>query len=62
MVVPEEAAAVCALPVREIYRRVEAGTIHSFESEKGLLWVCLNTGLARGKALEAEPKKEDLGK
>ncbi len=58
MFTPEEAAAVCGLPVREIYRRVETGTIHSYESEKGLLWVCVNTGPVSGKALAAGPKQK----
>jgi hypothetical protein len=40
---PEAAAVATGLRPREIYRRVEAGTVHFLESEDGALAVCLDS-------------------
>ena len=39
---PETAALVSGIGTREIYRSVEAGTIHFIEKPDGSLLVCLN--------------------
>jgi hypothetical protein len=43
MVTPEDAAKVVNIPVRQVYRLVEAELIHYLEAESGLLLVCLNS-------------------
>jgi hypothetical protein len=43
MVTPEDAALVAEIPVRQIYRLVEAGLIHYLEGEDNSLLVCLNS-------------------
>lgn len=40
---PESAAALKGLTVRELYRRVESGTVHFGELEDGSLLVCLES-------------------
>lgn len=40
---PEAAAVATGLHVREVYRRVEAGTVHFLESADGVLAVCLDS-------------------
>jgi uncharacterized glyoxalase superfamily protein PhnB len=40
MVTPERAAEICGVTSREIYRRIETGTIHFVETETGVLFVC----------------------
>ncbi len=39
---PETAALISSTNTREIYRRVENGTIHFIERQDGSLLVCLN--------------------
>ena len=43
MVRPETAARLTGLRPREIYRRVEAGTVHFRESADGNVYVCLDS-------------------
>ena len=43
MVAPELAASIVHVNTRAIYRRVEAGQIHYFETPTGNLLVCLNS-------------------
>lgn len=43
MVTPEEAASFLKLPVRWIYRRIEAGELHFHETEAGAVLVCLES-------------------
>jgi hypothetical protein len=43
MVSPDEAGALIAVSPREIYRRIEAGTVHFNEKPDGGLLVCLNS-------------------
>lgn len=43
MVSPDEAGALIAVSSREIYRRIEAGTVHFNEKPDGGLLVCLNS-------------------
>jgi hypothetical protein len=43
MVRPETAARLTGLRPREIYRRVEAGTVHFRESVDGNVYVCLDS-------------------
>ena len=43
MFTPEEAAALAQKSVREIYRRVEAGELHSIEAADRALRVCVNS-------------------
>lgn len=40
MVTPYEAATLCSTNAQEIFRGVEAGRIHSFETDGGALLVC----------------------
>lgn len=41
MLAPEEAAALCGVSPRTIYRWVEAGRVHFAETPDGRLSVCL---------------------
>jgi hypothetical protein len=43
MLMPDEAAALAQSTARAIYRRVEAGEIHSIETDDGSLRVCVNS-------------------
>jgi hypothetical protein len=43
MLTPEEAAALAQSTAREIYRRVEAGELHSLETDDRALRVCVNS-------------------
>jgi hypothetical protein len=43
MAQPEAAAVATGLRLREIYRRIEAGTVHFLESADGALAVCLDS-------------------
>ena len=43
MVAPEQAAVITAVPVRTIYRQVEARTVHYKEAPDGSLIVCLKS-------------------
>ena len=47
MVRPETAARVTGFRPREIYRRVEAGTVHFQESADGTVFVCLDSLFVR---------------
>jgi hypothetical protein len=42
-VIPEHAAVILNSDTRTIYRRIEAGVVHFFESTDGLALVCLNS-------------------
>ena len=37
---PERAASLLSIPTREVYRRIERGTIHFFETETGSTLAC----------------------
>ena len=43
MVAPEQAAVIAAVPVRTIYRWVEAGMVHYKETPDGSLVVCVKS-------------------
>jgi hypothetical protein len=43
MIPPEEAAALLQLPVRRIYRLIEAGQLHFQETTAGSVLVCLES-------------------
>ena len=51
MLTPDEAAALAQSTARDIYRRVEAGELHSIEMDDGALRVCVNSlgGTTPGK-------------
>ena len=41
MITPDEAAAVCDVSTRTIYRRLESGEIHFLEDVDGSMHICL---------------------
>lgn len=43
MLTPDEAAALAQNTARDIYRRVEAGELHTTETDDGNLRVCVNS-------------------
>ena len=43
MATPDEASSLLALPVRTIYRAIEAGQVHFVETAAGFVFVCLNS-------------------
>jgi hypothetical protein len=43
MISPDEATAVSGRSTREIYRWVEAGRVHYFETPDGFLSICLRS-------------------
>lgn len=43
MVTPDEAAQLCRVSTRTIYRRVETGRLHFTETEKGASLICLQS-------------------
>jgi hypothetical protein len=43
MLTPDEAATFAQITARHIYRLVEAGELHSLETDDGALSVCLNS-------------------
>ena len=51
MITPEEAAALCDVSTRDVYRWLETGTIH-FSETTGVLLICL-TSLAASAMKEA---------
>ena len=42
MIVPESAAISLGITIREIFRRIERGEIHFFETDTGEVFICLN--------------------
>jgi predicted RNA-binding Zn-ribbon protein involved in translation (DUF1610 family) len=51
MIAAESAASVFGFSRRDIYRLVEAGTVHFLETDEGILFVC-------PKSLEENPGKQ----
>lgn len=43
MVTPDEAAQLCQLSTRTIYRRIETGRFHFTETERGFSLICLQS-------------------
>jgi hypothetical protein len=43
MVTPDEAAQLCQVSTRTIYRRIETGRFHFTETEKGFSLICLQS-------------------
>jgi predicted site-specific integrase-resolvase len=43
MVTPDEAAQLCQVSTRTIYRRIETGRFHFTETEKGFSLICLRS-------------------
>ena len=43
MLMPQEAARIAQVSVRDINRSVEAGQVHFLETAEGLLLVCMNS-------------------
>ena len=57
MITPDEAAALCEVSTRTVYRWLETGTIHFSETaEKGLL-ICLSSLAATNISLSASHSK-----
>jgi excisionase family DNA binding protein len=57
MITPDEAAAVCGVSTRTIYRWLETGSIHFSESGDGALLICL-LSMAATATLEATETRE----
>jgi hypothetical protein len=53
MVTPDEAAALCGISTRMIYRSLEDGAIHFIETAEGELFICLRTLVANTKNSES---------
>jgi hypothetical protein len=49
MITPDEAAALCGISTRVIYRCLEDGPIHFIETAKGEVFICLKTLVANTK-------------
>ena len=49
LITVDEAAAICAVSTRVIYRCLEDGAIHFIESAKGQLFICLKTLIENAK-------------
>lgn len=62
MITPDEAAALCEVSTRTVYRWLEQGSIHFSETEAGSLFICLRS-LAATSTVEATavavPKMSD---
>ena len=43
MATPELAASVLGVHIREIYRRIEQGDLHFFETKIGQVFICNNS-------------------
>ena len=43
MISPELAASVFDVHIREIYRRIEQGDLHFFETKAGEVFICQNS-------------------
>jgi hypothetical protein len=43
MVTPENAAQLCQMPTRAVYRRVERGEVHFVEAVAGELLICCSS-------------------
>jgi hypothetical protein len=43
MLTPDEAATLAQITARDIYRRIEAGELHSIETDDGALRVCVSS-------------------
>jgi hypothetical protein len=43
MLTPDEAAQLCEVTTRTIYRRIETGRVHFTETEKGFSLICLQS-------------------
>jgi excisionase family DNA binding protein len=43
MVTPDEAAQLCAVSTRTIYRRIESGRCHFIETENGFSLICIKS-------------------
>lgn len=48
MTTPELAANILGVRVREIYRRIEQGNLHFFESDAGEIFICCNSLKQKG--------------
>ena len=57
MITPDEAAALCQVNTRTIYRWLETGSIHFSESGDGALLICL-LSMAATATLEATETRE----
>lgn len=57
MVTAEEAAGLFRLPIRQVYRLVEAGQLH-FEDAAGKVLVCLESLRTSALQLPGEPSSE----
>ena len=54
MLVPEKAARLIGVTPREIYRRIEQGSLHFVESENGSLLICCADQLETTKSFSSE--------
>jgi hypothetical protein len=43
MIVPEQAAAICRITERQVFRQIENGELHFIETPNGKLFVCSNS-------------------
>jgi hypothetical protein len=57
MITPDEAAALCEVSTRNVYRWLDTGSIHFSESDHGVLLICL-LSLAATSTLEAKSTLE----
>src|SRR4026208_391217 len=57
MVTPDEAAQLCQVSTRTIYRRIETGRFHFTETEKGFSLICLQS-LESDASPAPQPGKE----
>ena len=60
MVTPDEAAALCDVSTRVIYRYLEDGAMHFIETEKGELFICLRTLVVNTKNAESRSTSSEV--
>lgn len=58
MITPDEAAAICRVSTRTVYRWLEKGAMHFSEAAEGALFICLRS-LAATTMYEARGSSEN---
>jgi excisionase family DNA binding protein len=53
MVTPDEAAQLCQVSTRTIYRRIETGRLHFMETEKGFSLICIQSLESSGRPTQS---------
>ena len=51
MIVPESAAKIMKVSMREIYRRIERGEFHFFETDTGKVFICPNIFMTKQRGV-----------